>query len=381
MLESFKQRDIFQVHMLQQAQAVIDAEDSQMKMYRSKFHEQKKDLEDLKKLLVSKNEKIQSLEENKALMEEKLKGYTIWKEKYHGIMKQIESQQSEIRKLKNEKKEMSMIYHKELTVQKMQATMFLKQANERHLNLDNQVSVTFYDTLTGVDEETVKMLNEKLEEVKQQAQFKLAAMVQEVERKEEQIQRYKALAPEMYSLAQFDVEEIVKNLPVICDDMDKLWNLFHEVYGEDCFTSNIVRKFPAQFTGDLKQQREQYKALQDRFDDQIKNFEEVTAKQVEDVRIELQVALAENQKLERFYQSIRASNEEHRSHLESRNMEFVEWRKGVASGVYKDLTTQQHIEKEVVKIKSRHESILEKLRVQIQEMAEKICSFEHQIEM
>ena len=49
-------------------------------------------------------------------MEEKLKGYTIWKEKYHGIMKQIESQQSEIRKLKNEKKEMSMIYHKELTV-------------------------------------------------------------------------------------------------------------------------------------------------------------------------------------------------------------------------------------------------------------------------
>ena len=62
-------------------------------------------------------------------------------------------------------------------------------------------------------------------------------------------------------------------------------------------------------------------------------------------------------------------------------MEFVEWRKGVASGVYKDLTTQQHIEKEVVKIKSRHESILEKLRVQIQEMAEKICSFEHQIEM
>ena len=56
----------------------------------------------------------------------------------------------------------------------------------------------------------------------------------------------------MYSLAQFDVEEIVKNLPVICDDMDKLWNLLHEVYGEDCFTSNIVRKFPAQFTGDLK---------------------------------------------------------------------------------------------------------------------------------
>ena len=126
MLESFKQRDIFQVHMLQQAQAVIDAEDSQMKMYRSKFHEQLKDLEDLKKLLASKNDKINSLEEEKISMQDQLKGYTIWKDKYHKIMKQIESQQNEIRKLKIEKKEMSMTYHKELTVQKMQATMFLK---------------------------------------------------------------------------------------------------------------------------------------------------------------------------------------------------------------------------------------------------------------
>ena len=63
------------------------------------------------------------------------------------------------------------------------------------------MSISFYDTLTGVDEYTVNMLNEKLEEVKQQAQHKLAIMVQEVERKEEQILKYKELAPELYSLA------------------------------------------------------------------------------------------------------------------------------------------------------------------------------------
>ena len=62
-------------------------------------------------------------------------------------------------------------------------------------------------------------------------------------------------------------------------------------------------------------------------------------------------------------------------------MEFVEWRKGVASQVYKDLETQEHIEKEVARVKSRHESILEKFRVQIQEMAEKNCALEHEIAM
>ena len=77
-------------------------------------------------------------------------------------------------------------------------------------------------------------------------------MVLEMERKEEKIYQYKKLAPELYSLAQYSVEEIVKNMPVICDDIDKIWELLHETYGEDCFTSNIVRKFPAQFTGDVK---------------------------------------------------------------------------------------------------------------------------------
>ena len=47
------------------------------------------------------------------------------------------------------------------------------------------MQASYYDTLSGLDEHTVGMLNEKLEEIKQQAQHKLAIMVKEVERKEE----------------------------------------------------------------------------------------------------------------------------------------------------------------------------------------------------
>lgn len=68
---------------------------------------------------------------------------------------------------------------------------------------------------------------------------------------------------------------------------------------------------------------------------------------------------------------MRASNEESKIHLAMRNSEFVEWRKGVAAQVYADLSMEKHIENEVVKVKSRHESVLEKFRIQIQEMAEK----------
>ena len=58
------------------------------------------------------------------------------------------------------------------------------------MNANEQISVSFYDTLAGVDEHTVGLLNEKLEEIKQQAQFKLAIMVKEMERKDEQIHKF-----------------------------------------------------------------------------------------------------------------------------------------------------------------------------------------------
>ena len=55
-------------------------------------------------------------------------------------------------------------------------------------------------------------------------------------------------------------------MPIISKDMDKLWNLLLDAYGDDCFTPQIVRKFPAQFTGDAKTQKDQLKGLQNHFD-------------------------------------------------------------------------------------------------------------------
>ena len=47
------------------------------------------------------------------------------------------------------------------------------------------IQISFYDTLEGVDEDIIVRLNEKIEEIRQQAQQKLATMVIENEKKDE----------------------------------------------------------------------------------------------------------------------------------------------------------------------------------------------------
>ena len=45
----------------------------------------------------------------------------------------------------------------------------MKQSNEKHLNKGNMIQISYYDTLEGVDEDIRIRLNEKIEEIRQQA--------------------------------------------------------------------------------------------------------------------------------------------------------------------------------------------------------------------
>ena len=54
-------------------------------------------------------------------------------------------------KLSMQKKEMSMNFNKEVQANKVQQTMALKIQNERHLNAETKIQVTFYDSLSGLD--------------------------------------------------------------------------------------------------------------------------------------------------------------------------------------------------------------------------------------
>ena len=49
--------------------------------------------------------------------------------------------------------------------------------NARFLEPKDMISVQFYDSLAGIDKETLEIVMQKINEVKESAQFKLASMV------------------------------------------------------------------------------------------------------------------------------------------------------------------------------------------------------------
>jgi hypothetical protein len=53
-------------------------------------------------------------------------------------------------------------------------------------------------------------------------------------------------------ILQYRLSDIVKSLPHIVQDPQDLWDLLLETFGGDVFTPMIVRKFPAQFSGNLE---------------------------------------------------------------------------------------------------------------------------------
>ena len=162
---------------------------------------------------------------------------------------------AEIRKLKFQKKEMTMNYNKEIQANKTQQIAQLRNQNQKILNEEYMCKIIFFDAMSGLDEDIRKMLNERLEEVTEDCNQKVAQLVSENERHVKEVQALRKLAPEMYSLAQYEAHEIIRNLPIVCEDIDLIWELLHEAYGEDCFTPCILKKFP-NAQGDAKGQKE-----------------------------------------------------------------------------------------------------------------------------
>lgn len=57
---------------------------------------------------------------------------------------------------------MTLNYSKEITANSVQQVAMLKASNDKYLNKDTMVVVSFFDQLSGLDEETVSLLNTRL---------------------------------------------------------------------------------------------------------------------------------------------------------------------------------------------------------------------------
>ena len=75
-------------------------------------------------------------------------------------------------------------------------------------------------------------------------------MVKQNEKSAEKIKQYKDLSPEHYGILSYDIEDLIKLLPKLCKDLNLLWELLLENYGQECFTPMIAAKYPDQFNVD-----------------------------------------------------------------------------------------------------------------------------------
>ena len=199
-----------------------------------------------------KTEKIHVLEEQLSELKEKYSNYDELLKQNKKYISQSAALAEEVYKLKNQKKDMTMKYNKELQANKIQQLSVMRANNEKVLNEENMINVCFFDQLSGVDEEIRNLLNQRLDEVREECHQKIAALVVENEQKDHKIHAYQNLAPELYSIAQYEIHEIISSMPLVCSDIDQIWKLLLQTFGDDCFTPNIVKKFPAQFKGDKK---------------------------------------------------------------------------------------------------------------------------------
>ena len=62
-------------------------------------------------------------------------------------------------------------------------------------------------------------------------------------------------------------------MPYITDDLDIVWALLLDTYGDECFTPNIVKKFPAQFQKDVKVQKNEIMKFDEQFSAELEVFE------------------------------------------------------------------------------------------------------------
>jgi len=124
-------------------------------------------------------------------MKDRLKRYDELKAQNDSLLTKIRLQDEQIKKLKEQKKDMSMNYSKELSANKLQQVAHLRSSNEKYLTAADFIQVSFFNELTGLEDEVRQMLEHKLDQVKEQAHEKIASLIQENERKETQIAKYK----------------------------------------------------------------------------------------------------------------------------------------------------------------------------------------------
>ena len=73
--------------------------------------------------------------------------------------------------------QMRQSYYKDLMVYKNQALVKIKKENNNFMHKEDFIDVSFFDSLQGIDGETLKVINAKIDDIKARAENRMAVLI------------------------------------------------------------------------------------------------------------------------------------------------------------------------------------------------------------
>lgn len=128
--------------------------------------------------------------------------------------------------------------------------MKMKMDNSKVLVESEKVHVNLFDQLLGIDNETLKIVNDKIGEVKDQAENKISRIKVVAEAMQEKVNAYRQLDPKQHVLMEFKIEDIIKAIPKIKPNFSDVFHLIVQAYGEKNILPVVGKTFGIQLGAD-----------------------------------------------------------------------------------------------------------------------------------
>ncbi len=151
---------------------------------------------------------------------------------------------------------MRLDYFKELNHYREQERMRKKRLiNQAHLTIDEEeekinIPVDFFDSLRGLDESILKLVNDKIAQIKTIYQERSRMNLRYQESLIRKINYFNKLSPNAYGIVNLSLQEICDSLTVVETDCHRLWKQLNNSYGGDFFLAPVERQYGKRFARD-----------------------------------------------------------------------------------------------------------------------------------
>ena len=124
-----------------------------------------------------------------------------------------------------------------------------------HLTVDEEeekisITVDFFDSLNGLDESILNLVNDKIAQIKTIYQERSRMNLRYQESLIRKINYFNKLSPNAYGIVNLSLQEICESLAVIETDCHRLWKYMNNAYGSDFFLAPVERQYGRRFARD-----------------------------------------------------------------------------------------------------------------------------------